>query len=147
MRRLPAKTLPHHFPTAEERRRSRVAGTLARGFVCSAYSRGVDPHVASLAAHAFVERHLELGHHDGSFADFDVPSFAAWLPHEALLHPELLPTLVEAWVGFTHFLVESERLDEVSAARLRRDLYLSEPGLVAALADRYASLVSSFDGA
>ena len=147
MHRVPAKSLPLPFPTAEERRRSRIAGALARGFVSSGHSRGTDPHVASLAAHAFVERHLVVGCSEESFACFDVPAFAAWLPSEALLHPELLPALVEAWIGFTHFLVDSERLDEVSGARLRRDLYLCEPGLVAALADRYASLVSSLEGA
>ncbi len=140
-------TLPLPFPTPEERRRGRIAGKIARDFVASGHARGVDPHVASLAAHAFVERHLEAGGDERSFACFDVPGFAAWLPEEALLHPELLPALVEAWLGLTHFLVEDERLDEISGARLRRELHLAEPGLVAALADRYAFLVSTLEGA
>ncbi len=142
-----AETLPLPLPTKEERRRSRIAGVISRDFVASGQSRGVDPHVASLAAHALVERHLEAGGDERSFASFDVRGFAAWLPQHALVHPELLPPLVEAWLGLTHFLVDDERLDEVSAARLRRDIHLAEPSLVAALADRYASLVDSLAGA
>jgi hypothetical protein len=140
-------TLPLSLTTAEERRRSRIAGSLARGFVASGNARGVDPHVASLAAHAFVEWHFECGRDERDFARFDVAGFARWLPAEAVLHPELLPCLIEAWLGFTHFLVEEERLDEISGARLRRDLHLAEPGIVAALADRYASLVAALEGA
>jgi hypothetical protein len=142
-----AETLSLPFPTAEERRRGRIAGAIARDFVASCHCQGVDPHIASLAAHAMVERHLEAGGDERSFVGFDVPAFAAWLPDAALLHPELLPCLIEAWVGLTHFLVDDERIDEVNAARLRREILLAEPGLVAALADRYATLVSTLEGA
>jgi hypothetical protein len=140
-------TLPHTLATADERRRGRIAGSLSRAFIASGNARGVDPHVASLAAHAFVEWHLECRGDEQSFSNFDVVGFAKWIPAEAVLHPELLPYLTEAWLGFTHFLVEDERLDEVSGARLRRDFHLAEPGIIAALADRYASLLSALEGA
>ncbi|RLB54097.1 MAG: hypothetical protein DRJ42_10145 [Deltaproteobacteria bacterium] len=137
--------LPLPRPTVRERYRTRVAAELGQAFVNSDHGRGLDTELAMLAALTLTERHLRIGGHERSFSSFDAASFLRWLPTEALLPPEVVPPLVEAWLAFVHFLYEEGRLDEVTAARLRRDLMVGEAGLVRTLGARFDAMMTSLD--
>ena len=132
-------------PTVRERHRTRVAAELGQAFVDSEHGYGLDTELAMLAAMTLTERHLRIGGHVRSFSSFDAAAFLRWLPTEALLPPEVVPPLVEAWLAFVHFLYEDDRLDEVTAARLRRDFMIGEPGFVRTLGARFDAMMTSLD--
>lgn len=137
--------LPLPRPTIRERHRARVAGDLAEAFRESSHGHHLEGDLAMHAAQTLAERHLQLGGHAGCFRTFDAASFLRWVPQESLLPREVVPPLIEAWLAFTHFLFEERRVDEVTAARLRRDLMLGEPALVRTLGARYDAMMRVLD--
>jgi len=142
----PSSLFPLPRATVRERHRTRVAAELAQAFTEARHGQDIDTEFRMLAAMTLTERHLRIGGHERSFSTFDAASFLRWLPTEALLPPETGPALIEAWLAFTHFLFEDGRLDEVTAARLRRDLMLGEPSLIGALNARFDAMMTALDG-